>query len=354
MANDPTATVEAREAWIREWFPDGIPRLWCPPLTHYTDSGGLDRRRIEAHLRTLARDAPGWLVPGSTGDGWELSREETRELLDLVCAVASEHGAHVLIGALRKDHHEAGEEIDDLVNWMVRRAATTDPITALRQHRVCGFAVCPPAGSHRTQTEISAALVAILQRNMPLALYQLPQVTENEMTPSTVADLAGRFAHFYLFKDTSGADHVATEGVDLGNVFLVRGAEGDYLRWYKGAGGPYDGFLLSSANGFARQLKQMISIANAGEANRAAQMITPVQEVVQQVFQWAEAIPVGNVFTNANKAIDHFLAHGSAAEHVPPPRLHAGPSLDPEILQRTGKLLREHNFLPEQGYLARS
>ena len=185
MRSDRTATAEARKMLIHEWFPEGIPRLWCPPLTHYTDSRALDRRRIEAHLRTLAPDAPGWLVPGSTGDGWELSREEIRALLDLVCAVAQEHGTHVLIGALRKDDREAGEEIDDLMNWMLHRAATTDPVAALHQHRVCGFAVCPPAGKHRTQSEICQALVAILQRNVPLALYQLPQVTENEMTPDT-------------------------------------------------------------------------------------------------------------------------------------------------------------------------
>ena len=130
MGSDRNATAEVRKTLIQEWFPEGIPRLWCPPLTHYTDAGALDRRRIEAHLRTLAPDAPGWLVPGSTGDGWELSREEIRALLDLVFAVAQEHGTHVLIGALRKEHREAGEEIDDLVNWMRHRAATTDTITA--------------------------------------------------------------------------------------------------------------------------------------------------------------------------------------------------------------------------------
>ncbi len=247
MASNGSRVAAERQALGQQLFPQGIPRLWCPPLTHYTDQGTLDRDRIEAHLRRLAPFAPGWLVPGSTGDGWELSRDEIRQLLDLVCAVAQEHQAHVLIGSLREDAAVAAEEIDDLLAWMQRRSGTTDPSTALERHRACGFTVCPPAGSQRSQTEIAAALTSILQRNVPLALYQLPQITQNEMAPSTVADLAGQFANFYLFKDTSGFDRVATGGVDLQNVFLVRGAEGDYLPWYQAAAGPYDGFLLESA-----------------------------------------------------------------------------------------------------------
>ena len=47
----------------------------------------------------------------------------------------------------------------------------------------------------------------------------------------TVAALAGEFPNFILFKDTSGADRVAQSGLDLGGVFMVRGAEvGGYSR----------------------------------------------------------------------------------------------------------------------------
>ena len=72
----------------------------------------------------------------------------------------------------------------------------------------------------------------------PIALYQLPQVTENEITPETVAELASRFPNFYLFKDTSGEDRVALADLDLQGVFLVRGAEGQYHQWPRAVGGP--------------------------------------------------------------------------------------------------------------------
>ena len=34
--------VEKRRELIKKLFPSGIPRLWCPLLTHYTDNGSID------------------------------------------------------------------------------------------------------------------------------------------------------------------------------------------------------------------------------------------------------------------------------------------------------------------------
>lgn len=66
---------------------------------------------------------------------------------------------------------------------------------------------------------------------------QLPQVTRNQMSPELVARLARQFAHFLLFKDTSGRDRVAVSGLDFTGVFLVRGMEGEYARWLKAGDG---------------------------------------------------------------------------------------------------------------------
>jgi len=72
-----------RESLRTRLFPEGVPLLWCLPLTHYTRQGGIDGARIQAHLRHLSPHAKGLLVPGSTGDGWELDPEESRQVLDL-------------------------------------------------------------------------------------------------------------------------------------------------------------------------------------------------------------------------------------------------------------------------------
>lgn len=45
---------DERRNLIQRTFPDGIARLWCPPLTHYRHDASLDTDRIKAHIRALA------------------------------------------------------------------------------------------------------------------------------------------------------------------------------------------------------------------------------------------------------------------------------------------------------------
>ena len=101
----------------------------------------------------------------------------------------------------------------------------------------------------------------MLDRGLPTALYQLPQVTQNEMSPETLQQLALVYPNFYLCKDTSGRDQVLTAGLDYAGVRFVRGMEGDYSLWYHPGQSGYDGFLLSSANGCAAELQALIRLA---------------------------------------------------------------------------------------------
>lgn len=335
-----------REALVQRLFPDGIPTLWCPPLTHYTDGGGLDRDRIRAHLSTMARHVKGLLVPGSTGDGWEMSDAEQRELLDLVLGLAPQLGLHILIGTLRTDADAARQLIVDTMAWLRERAGTVDDLDALASQRVCGFAFTAPKGADVPQARIRDALEITLALGLPSALYQLPQVTENEFASDVAAELAERFPNLYLIKDSSGNDRVATSGLGLPDVFLVRGAECDYLRWFRGARGPYDGFLLSTANCFAPLLHEVVTCA--ADARAASELVS---RAISGVFELVDGLPWGNRYTNANKAIDHFLAHGPAAASLAPPRLHCGERLPQAVLDATGALLSQLGLMPGEGYL---
>ncbi|MFC1805984.1 dihydrodipicolinate synthase family protein [Planctomycetota bacterium] len=342
---------EGRQALVERIFPRGIPTLWCPPLTHYTDDGALDRERIAAHVATMAPYVKGMLVPGSTGDGWEMDDDEQRELLDFVLGLAPQLGFHVLIGALRTDASEACQLIADTVAWLHDRGNAMESPDPLVGSRVCGFAFCAPKGADRTQQEIRDALVAILDLGLPSALYQLPQVTDNEIAPGTVAELAARYDHLYLVKDSSGGDRVATSGLVPDGVFLVRGAECDYHRWFAGCGGPYDGFLLSTANCFAPLLAQVIDCANAGRSDQAQIASELVSRAISGVFELVDDLPHGNRYTNANKAVDHFMAHGPSAAALAPPMLHAGVRLPQAVIDATGALLSQLGLMPGRGYL---
>ena len=327
-------TPATRADWHARLFPRGIPSLWCPLLTHHRDDGSLDHARISAHLRHLAPHVKGFLIPGSTGDGWEMPDSEVRELLDLAQEQTAQLGPHLLIGVLKTQAAEAKRVIQEP-----------------RRKDFAGFTVCPPKGKDIAQATLRDALAGILELGFPTALYQLPQITQNEMSPETVAELAARFPNFILFKDTSGADRVADSGLDFGGVFLVRGAEGDYARWLKAGGGPYDGFLLSTANCFGRELHQVIELLKSGQRDEAQRLSGRLSAVVKEVFVLVAGLPDGNAFANANKAMDHYFAHGPNAASVTPPRLHAGSRLPVEVIRQTGVALKRHGFLPQQGYL---
>ncbi len=344
--------MRTRTEWIGRLFPAGIPQLWCPPLTHYRRSGEMDGARIAAHLRFISPWVKGLLVPGSTGDGWELSEPEAEQLLKLVLELAPKLGVRLLIGALHPDSSEAARLISARAAMVHSRASASSAIEALVLSNVCGFAVCPPRGAEVTQEAMEAQLAQILELGLPAALYQLPQVTQNEMSPDLLGRLASRYSNFILFKDTSGTDRVAQSGRDLSGVFLVRGMEGEYARWLKGGGGPYDGFLLASANCFPSQLFEIQEHLRLGRVADAERLSQRVERVVSGAFDLVKGLPGGNIFANGGKALDHFMAHGPGAASIHPPRLHSGGHIPEEVIRGAGSLLSAEGLMPVRGYLA--
>ncbi len=326
-------SIAQRNALQKKLFPSGIPRLWCPTLTHFSAARVPDKQQIYQHLAELAPFVKGILVPGSTGEGWEMSDEDVRTLLSVVLSAAYEVGIRVLIGVLKTDVEQV--------------LATFDALSDFREHpALVGFTVCPPKGADLSQDEIANALRIVLSRGYPTALYQLPQVTLNEMTPETVAKLSSEFSNFILFKDTSGYDRVATSGLDFRGVFLVRGSEsGGYARWPKVARGIYDGFLLSTANVFAPELVKMLELLDEGRGEEAKRLSIRLESMVTAAFAMVQDVPVGNAFSNANKLLYHVRTYGTKSLDFPPPLLYCGERLPEELVAKVQKLFEEWSIL---------
>jgi dihydrodipicolinate synthase/N-acetylneuraminate lyase len=344
-----SSPAETRSQLLARLFPEGIPKLWCPALTHYDRDGRIDAPRIAAHLRHMSADVRGFLIPGSTGDGWELDDSETRQLLTVAIQQASELRFHLLIGALKPNPDSGLKMIWDTIDWIQSRM-DNNALNSLTKARVSGFVICPPCGKDISQTEMERWFETILKAGIPTALYQLPQVTQNEISEELVSKMAAQFNNFIMFKDSSGKDSVVSSTKDLGGVFTVRGAEGDYASWLKKAGGRYDGFLLSTANCFAKEFREMISNLSDDRVEAAKKMSERLTATVTAVFQLVSPFPAGNAFANANKAMDHFFAYGPKAATAPPPRLHAGSSLPKEMIVETGKILQRYGLMPQAGY----
>jgi ABC-type Fe3+/spermidine/putrescine transport system ATPase subunit len=200
--------------------------------------------------------------------------------------------------------------------------------------------------------QLCVALEELLALGLPTALYQLPQVTGNRMSPALVADLARRFPNFIFFKDSGGADEVALAKEMPDGVTLLRGAEGDYARWSRLNGGVYDGFLLSTVNAFPSQLASVLDLLRQGRVADAERLSDAVSAVVADAFAAVADLPQGNAFTNANKALAHIMAFGKTWRNSPPPRLHAGGSLPVSALEAAADSLERHDLFPKVGYLS--
>jgi dihydrodipicolinate synthase/N-acetylneuraminate lyase len=341
-----------RKALVHQIFPAGLPKLWCPLLTHYHEDLSLDRQRMSMHIRSLRPWVSAFLAPGSTGDGWELAADETDSLLDFLLTEAADQDFSLMVGILRKGQ---GEALDAIHSVLARFNAGDPGVATLSARRICGFTVTPPKGSMLAQDLILKELRDIAETGVPLAIYQLPQITENEMSPETVASLASRYPNLYLLKDTSGQDRIALSGIDCGNLFMVRGAEGGYSRWLKSdtasKGGNYDGFLLSTANCFAKELSAILDFIALGKVDEAEVLSVRVSAVVEGAFSEAAKLGFGNPFSNANKAMDHYRAWGSHYASVPLPVTRSGNRLPMNLIEEAVALMDHHGFGIEKGYM---
>ena len=344
--------AEARRALRAQLFPQKPPTLWCPLLTHYRVDGAVDEDRFLAHLHHVAAWVTGILVPGSTGDGWELSEAERLRVLGLVLDQATRLKLQVLIGVLKPDIGSILASLVGTVEWLKHRTGEPDTLRCLARRRVGAFALCAPSGPNRSQAELLHSLATLLDTGLPIALYQLPQVTHNSVKPETVRNLAERYPNLLFFKDSSGHDQVARTLPQPADVFLLRGAEGDYVRSLRAGGGCYDGLLLSSANGFPRLIHHMVRDLERRRVADAEALSARLTLAVRNVFDLVEnRLVPGSAFANANKAIDHFMAFGHRGTQVAPPPLHGGRLLPPEILHSTAEILRSNSLMPEKGYL---
>ena len=343
--------LKKRKNLWRELVGGEIPRLWCPPLTHYKSDATLDKERMAAHWASMLPNVRAFLVPGSTGDGWEMNNDEIKVLLDFAIELAGKLDALLLIGVLKTDVASMSEAIAETLAVLKQKAGVEDSIQVLKQTRVCGFTVCPPTGANLTQEQIQADLETILKLDLPTAIYQLPQVTKNEMSPALIKQLARLYANFLLFKDSSGSDRVALEERGQSDVFWVRGAEGDYAEWLRESGGVYQGLLLSTANCFSLQLRAIVTLLQKGKSDEAQSLSVRLTQVINEVFKLVSDLPQGNPFTNANKAIDHFMAYGTEARQILPPMLHSRRRLPEKVIREVGKILSNAKLIPQQGYL---
>ena len=327
-------------------LPAGALPLWVPLLTFYRPAGTdgragggraqVDLERTRAHAWQVAQSVPLWMVAGSTGDGWDLDDAQLEALFRLAATDLRTKDSRVLAALLRPT-------TTDVLDWIARlhRIVGTDPrgtvadnVERLRQLGWVGICVCPPVGSEISQEAIAAHYEAILDAaRMPLAIYQLPQVTGCRIAPATFGRLSERHPEIILFKDSSGEDQVAP-AIPPAGPLLVRGAESAYAASLRALGGAYDGLLLSTANVFGSELREIVAAALAAQPSRARALAERLERRVTALFAAAAGAPVGNTFANVNRTVAHLRSLGESWREVATPLLFDGSRLPGAFVER--------------------
>ena len=322
-----------------------VDALWVPLLTHYQGVArvAVDPRRMAAHVAHLKPHLRQFLLAGSTGDGWELSIRQLLDIARLARDPAVFGEARVLFGLLRGT-------TDEVIQW-AHALEQNFLDEGLPAGEFLGYAVCPPIDERAGQDAIRRHYERVLKATTrPIAVYELPQVTGCSIAPETLSALA-KDPRVILFKDTGGVDAVARAGA-IASVVMLRGAEGGYVEALK-PNGPYDGWLLSTANVFAREFRQILRFRDSGQADAALDLSQTLTRQITALFESAESLPFGNAFSNANRAGDHVLAWGRAWREAPPPLTISGEALPRALLEAAAASLARHPGVPERGYLAR-
>jgi 4-hydroxy-tetrahydrodipicolinate synthase len=321
--------------------------LWVPLLTHYragAKSGNparVDPERMAAQVRTISPAVRQFLLAGSTGDGWELEFDGFMDIVRLSRRQEVFRGTKVLYGVLRPTTEE-------VVDWAVRLEASLAADGA-PAGQYAGLAICPPIHPGADQATILHHFKAILEHTRsPVAVYQLPQVTQCTIDRETMEELAID-KRVTMFKDTSGTDSVAQKG-PISGVLLLRGAEGSYVESLAPFGA-YDGWLLSSGNVFGPVLRRILDLHANAATERARQLSSIVTLMVEALFEAANNVTFGNPFSNANRAVDHLLAMGSSWRESPLPLTVKANPLPRELISAAEDIVGHLPGITPNGYL---
>jgi 4-hydroxy-tetrahydrodipicolinate synthase len=313
-----------------------VDPLWAPLLTHYDHHGAVDLNRMRAQIRSLTGQIDQFLLAGTTGDGWEMSDEALSSLV----ALTRERGVRLLFGVLRG-------KTDAVIRAASQLEAAVD--ASGQNTAAVGLTLCPPVDRHASQAQILEHFGRILAvTRLPVAVYQLPQITGCEIEPDTMRQLLDH-PRVLMFKDTSGSDRIVSAAA-ADSVVRLRGAEGGYARARIPRGG-YDGWLVSSGNAVPETLRMMVNALEAGRIGTAEALSERLDRIVARLFAAAGVVPFGNPFSNANRAADHVRAHGRRWREAPIPRTISGAPLPVSLLSAAFDTLEADGLISATGYL---
>ena len=238
-------------------------------VTPYQDQedSALDEARLRELLRRLLPDVDGFVVNGTTGDFPLLSREERRRTLEITAEEIAGAGKRLIAGA--------------------GAVATRDVIALTRDALAIGadaaLVVTPyylrptPAGLYRHFADLAAAVP-----EMPILLYNFPQLAGQAIPPETVTALRADNPSIVGMKDTSGdLAYFLSVMEQTDDDFQMLVGQGTLLLPALAMGGV--GGVLAAANlipGHYQKLRAAVANGERAIAHQLQSQIAPVAQVI--------------------------------------------------------------------------
>ncbi|MBE5761019.1 MAG: hypothetical protein E7334_03365 [Clostridiales bacterium] len=338
--------MEKRNELMQRLFPGGVPRIWCPMLTHYNPDGGIDGFRMRAMLRSLYPHVGGLVAAGETGDGYRLTRKQCDSVLNICLEDSKALGMRVLFAVLEDEAQDAFGCIYYHLAALERKFKKGDHIENLIAAGLCGYLVYLPVGDDMTDEELVDDLTPIMELGVPIALVNDPAVTHNQLSPKSICEFAHKYPHFFCYQDKSGRDEFVLSQYDDDTLYTLRGFEYDYSSWFD----RYDGFMVPSANCFASAIARIWAEREDGEPGSADDISLRITNAVRGLVELGERME-GDVLQNAARLGDHFRAYGKDSWDVDPSLTFGGEEIPYKLIEAAGDIINDNGLSNENGYM---
>jgi len=306
--------------WIRERLRGVIP----PLCTILRPDGGLWPEAQSELLDCVAPHVDALFVSGTTGVCPWLTPEQQEALIRQARAWISRRGQRkpVLCAALGHTANEVAGRARAL------HAAGADAVVVYTPHFF-----------RHTEEELLAYFVQVAERaeGVPLVLYNLPQMTKNDMTPSLARQVTDATGSYVAIKDSKGDPGQFEELFELRDRLNILAGDEEICRLVLGRA---DGCVPAAANVFPLLWRRIMDESRDAEA--LGRHHASVMAVKRDVYG-LPAMP--QVISGILTALEMLqIGDGPTAPFLPVERLAAGQGLR-ERIAATLRKMRE--YVPE-------
>lgn len=243
-------------------------------ITPFMENGAIDFAALAKIVDNLVEGGVDYiLVLGTTGETPTLSTDERKALIRFVRdRVAGRVALMVGVGG----------------------NCTRDVVTTLRSWDLSGYQAIlsvNPYYNKPNQEGLYQHFKAIAEASpLPVMLYNIPGRTGVNMTPETIARLARDCENIIGVKEASGnlEQMERVRALTPSDFLLVSGDDGLTVEVIKRGG---VGVISVLANAYPAQTKEMVSLAIAGDIEKADEKLKALDSIVSALFE--EGNPVG-------------------------------------------------------------